>query len=78
MKNKLFKVVSVSKNVNSFGLRGHVLVARNGEAWEVGANHLNSKKIGEVVSLHGSFSDFEIPRRLPTAPKNVVDEVWKQ
>jgi hypothetical protein len=31
-----FKVAAVSQQANSFGLHGHMLIAANGEAWEVG------------------------------------------
>ena len=33
---KTFKVVAISSNANSFGLHGHVLMAWDGETWEVG------------------------------------------
>lgn len=33
---KTFRIVSVSKNANAFCLHGHVLVARDGTAFEVG------------------------------------------
>ena len=79
MNTKLFKVASVSSNTNSFGLYGMILIAQNGEAWEVGANYLNVKKKGDIV--HGdnwASYGFEIPRQLkPDAPKEVVKEVWK-
>ena len=34
MKN--FRLLTSSKNLNSFGLRGYVLIAADGEAWEIG------------------------------------------
>lgn len=86
----LFKVVAVSKNTNSFGLHGMVLIARTGEAWEVGVNQLGVREVGHFVpderingarcvedsrKFHGF--NYEIPRRLPDAPPNVVEEVWK-
>ena len=33
---KQFKVASISSNANSFGLYGHVLMAEDGESWQVG------------------------------------------
>jgi len=33
---KRFKVASRSSNHNSFGLYGHILVAKDGETWQVG------------------------------------------
>jgi hypothetical protein len=85
MSTKSFKVASVSSNRNSFGLTGLILIARDGEAWEVGANYLNVKAKGEVISVpiggrHGRHFDclgFEIPTPLPHAPEGVVAEVWK-
>jgi hypothetical protein len=34
--HKQFKVASISSNPNSFGLYGHILVAEDGESWQVG------------------------------------------
>ena len=80
---KEFIVASVSSNTNSFGLRGMVLVARDGEAWQVGANDINVKKKGEVLRIPGrktarNFAalGFEIPERLKDAPPGVLTEIW--
>lgn len=80
---KEFKVASVSSNRNSFGLRGMILVARDGEAWQVAANNLNEKKKGTVLRVptfggKADFShlEFEVPERLSDAPPGVVKEVW--
>ena len=81
---KAFKVASVSDNTNSFGLRGMILIAVDGEAYEVGASSLYVKKKGDVVRVPvvgksgRNFANlgFEIPRRLPDAPAGVVEEVW--
>lgn len=35
MKRKEFKVVAVSENTNSFGLRQMIVVARDGETYKV-------------------------------------------
>jgi hypothetical protein len=89
MGSTLFKVAAVSSNANSFGLRGMVLMARTGEAWQVGVNHLNVKQVGHLVSGEligegGRYEgrqfygmEYEIPKKLPNAPSNVVEEVWK-
>jgi hypothetical protein len=81
---RVFVVVSVSANRNQFGLRGMVVVAPDGEAWEVGANDLSSKKKGEVIQvpLLGRLRNFaslgfEMPKQLPDAPPEVVAAVWK-
>lgn len=80
---KPFKVASVSDNLNSFGLTGMILMAVDGEAWEVGASSFYVKKKGDVVQVpvvgksgrNFASLGFEIPRRLPDAPPGVVDEV---
>lgn len=83
---KQFKVASISKNTNSFGLNGVVLVAKDGEAWEVGAymgynpppfkqgDVLTLEKVGNHIA--SSQHSFEIPRKLPLCPPNVVKEIW--
>lgn len=88
MKNKKqtkpFTVASVSENCNSFGLTGMILMARDGEAWEVGASSLYVKAKGDIVQVpivgkagrNFASLGFEIPTRLPDAPAGVVEEVW--
>lgn len=81
---KTFKVAAVSSNRNSFGLTGMILMARDGEAWQVGANDLNRRAKGtliqvQVIGKRGrNFAalGFEIPERLSKAPRKVVAEVW--
>ena len=83
---KKFKVVSKSKNRNSFGLQGHVLMARDGEAWECGVSHINERQIGDVIDLPYDTQPIfitlnwsaEIPHKLVAAPKNVADLVWQE
>lgn len=83
-----YKVVSVSSNTNSFGLRGVVLMSRQGDAWEIGASSHGSRAVpsqGSIVSVpvdHSGLPDFsakgwEIPRRLGKPPAKVVRAVWK-
>jgi hypothetical protein len=82
--HKTFKVASVSSNTNSFGLSGMILIARDGEAWQVGASHHYPKTRGDLVRVPvlgrrgRNFAPlgFEIPERLPLAPAGVVREVW--
>ena len=89
MDTKRFKVAARSMGRNSFGLRGHVLVARDGEAWEVAFNDLNARGVlGDtidvpVVDKYGPAQvkswarvGGEIPRRLPRMGKNGVAELW--
>jgi hypothetical protein len=87
---KAFIVASISSNTNSFGLSGIVLVARDGQAFEVGrSQHVDPWTRGQEVNIPckydartGTFSGFsfpgcEIPRALPTCPPHVVAEVVK-
>lgn len=84
IESKVFKVASVSDNSNSFGLRGHVLVAEDGEAWECGITGQFSKKKGDLVTLRyddagaldWAWFGAELPKSLGTAPRNVVNEIW--
>lgn len=85
MKIKKFIVASISSNRNSFGLVGMILIAADGEAWQVGANCLNRKAKGTEITVpfHDKTPDFstlgfEIPERLPDAPPKVVNEVWSR
>lgn len=57
--NKSFKVVSVSKNTNAFGLNGVVLLAADGEAFEAATNCTGpfSLPVGEVVNIPVSCPD---------------------
>jgi hypothetical protein len=82
---KKFRVVSVSKNCYSFGLRGVVLLARDGEAWEIGVNYLHTEHFQEGRTVFGRVTgpgelDFgsgvEIPRRLAPATPAVLKEVF--
>lgn len=80
---RLFKVAAISNNTNAFGLRGVVLIAEDGEAWEVASDELDLPKQSEVLSVPtfdgflqwGTFG-FEIPRQIDHAPAKVVREVW--
>lgn len=82
---KHFKVVAISTNHNSFGLHGVVVVARDGQAYEVGASDLHLPKEGDVLAVPtkpglgldwGKFG-YEIPRELaPPASPEVVRQVW--
>ena len=78
-----FKAASVSDNTNSFGLRGVILMARDGEAFEVGITSQFAPKKGDLVRVPydeggyvWGYVHVEIPRCLGKAPKGVVAEVW--
>lgn len=77
---KTFIVAAVSSNRNAFGLTGLILIAPNGEAWQVGASDLHVKAMGSTIIVHNhdfGTLGFEIPERLPNAPESVVKEVWE-
>ena len=78
-----FKVVAVSVNTNTFGLRGVVLLARDGTIYQVGASHLHVPQQGQVINVPGEADNlnwghvgYEIPERLADAPPAVIAEVW--
>lgn len=91
MRNTFFataKVISVSSNTNSFGLRGVIFATKSGEAYEVGMNYLsigtgmNEIKTGTILSIEVNDKlnlvsipgiGYELPRKLP----NVSDKVLK-
>jgi len=82
---KEFKVAAVSSNTNSFGLYGMLLLAKDREVWQVGANNLHVKKVGDIVEVRvdevNSEPDFtslsyEIPQRMPDCTQKLADEIW--
>lgn len=84
MTTKKFKAVLISRNTNAFGLYGVILVAKDGESWEVGSNSLSLPFQGQVLTCKMSTGQprmfelgFEIPRRLPDLPEAALAEVWK-
>lgn len=83
-KYKKFKVVGISSNRNSFGLYGVILIAQDGDAWEVAASQHCIPRRGSVVTvpvedsvLLWSELGYEIPTALPVAPVPVIREAWK-
>ena len=86
-RTKQFKVCDASSNQNSFGLTGIVLVAADGEAWEVGMNELNTRMHpqGDIVVMRTRSGcnewdwaaiGAEIPRELSLATGAVIKELW--
>lgn len=81
---KNFRVAAKSRNHNSFGLYGYVLIAPDGEAWEVGRSLSASPEwtVGNDVSAfcdedgQPTFPYCEIPHQLPQAPQKVLTEVY--
>lgn len=85
------RVAAISSTSNSFGLRGVILIAKDGRAWELGVssstiNTLDpSLVVGRTYKAIVTESEiqqgslpflFEIPKFLAVAPPNVVKEVW--
>lgn len=86
---KEFKVIGVSSNTNSFGLRGVIIVAKDGEAWQGGVSYLYVPKKDDMVSLvykeksqgvletYPQFpSGWEIPERLKDMPADLLKKVF--
>jgi hypothetical protein len=86
---KSFILASVSTGPNAFGLWGHVLIAEDGETWEVARVRSGGFPVpwrkGEVVAVPVSGDDLkpdwaslhcEVPDQLPDAPPNIVAELW--
>lgn len=75
-----FRVALVSLNYNAFGLKNHIFVAPDGEAWQAAANDLNGRKVGDSIHCpgHRNFGNvltscgFEIPQQLPDCPAAAV------
>lgn len=80
---KLFKIAAISSNANSFCLYGHILVALDGEAWEVArakGDWLDKWQVGTIIETSGknwAALSCEIPHQRERAPQAVVAEVWK-
>jgi hypothetical protein len=79
-----FKVMAVSSNANAFGLHGVVLIAVDGEAWEVACSMYHLPIVGDILRppvvrgvLYWGLLGFEIPEKLePNAPHDVLKQVW--
>jgi hypothetical protein len=89
METKTFRVVAVTTNANSFGLKQMVLLAQDGTAYKACANSIRLRQRGEDVTVPFDEGEqeydftslgFELPEKMPDAPKDVLDavieEVW--
>lgn len=90
---KAFRVAAVSTNTNGFGLHGYIMVAKDGEAWEVARSAYNSAypkwatgtdiRVPGGINADGAWSPAwtslgcETPKRLPNAPSEVRAELFK-
>ena len=74
-----FTVVAKSINLNSFGHRQYVLVARDGSAWKVHRTYLHAWETGQVIDvplIDGQpdwcgIQGVECPERLPDCPQGI-------
>jgi len=79
---KDFKVAARTDGYNEFGLRGMLLIAEDGEAWEVGADDLHCKPEGTVFRVpylcNPDWTDFgfETTEKAGCAPPPIVAELW--
>jgi len=85
---KQFKVVAVSENTNSFGLKQMVMVAKDGSAFRACFNSLNVKQKDEVITgtvtvnengkeVRTEFQGGELCEKLLAPPMDTVREIWK-
>ena len=73
------RLYDVSLNTNAFGLRGAVLVARDGTTWHVASGDVSLPQRCRIYTVHDeNFAalGWEIPYRLPDAPEPIVREIW--
>ena len=89
MKRKEFKVVAVSENTNSFGLRQMIVVARDGETYKVCSNSLNIRDVNEIIpmtifihpithrDIRRTFDgNYELQQKQEDCPVDVLDVIW--
>ena len=84
-----FRVFRRSTNTNSFGLYGLWLINSKGQVWEVAANTLNAKAVGEFYDIplcqdpEGPMAPvfaragFELANQRPSAPPTVAKKLFE-
>lgn len=84
---KEYKVAAISDNTNSFGLHGFVVMAEDGEAYQLGGNYLQKGRypqgtiiVAKTVNDQPNWSalGFEIPEELPKAPAKLAASLWAE
>jgi hypothetical protein len=87
---KYFAVITVSKNTNSFGLYRIVLLALDGDAYEVDYNQVIPLERGNIVRQISTLNEegeivekywdknFENPRQIKQAPKLLAETFWEE
>lgn len=78
-----FKVVALSANQNSFGLRQIVLISTTGVGVKAAANALNLPKLNDVIITSDDFRTDMIRRgwelvdsNLPSVPPTLLQQTW--
>ena len=84
-----FKVLAVSKNTNSFGLKNCIMVSKRGICYSGCANYLNVPKQDTNIEVPVSLVNnglakfdfvslgFELVERLEDCPEDVIREVFR-
>jgi hypothetical protein len=84
-----FKVIAVSDNTNSFGLKQFYAVSRKGVTYRAHCTSQFCPKKDEVVSIPVILKDnkvvgynlsamgYEIPELLPSVSEQLLNEIWK-
>lgn len=84
---KTFIVAAISDNANSFGLRGVVIIAQDGQSYQLGVSYINLPKKGQRlnarVNAHGKLVDipsmsYEIPQQLKNAPASLAQSLFSE
>lgn len=83
-----FKVAAISKNANSFGLYGVIIIAKDGTTFQLGMSMFNRPNEGDILdctigATTGNLlgipgRNYEIPQKLTDAPYTVVKALWQQ
>jgi hypothetical protein len=85
-----FKVVAISNNTNSFGLKQMVLVAKSGTAYKACASYFNlpekdsfvevpiNVKDGVITGYNFTLLGYEIPEKMEDCPREVLVEIFPE
>ena len=79
---RYYRVIAVSVNHNSFGLKGVVCIDKTGRAWEVGCSIAGLHPVPDVGTIltveddRFEALDYELIRQLASAPADVAAVVW--
>lgn len=84
--SKEFKIIAISENSNSFGLKQFLAVARDGSAFKACANYLNLPTKGSIISMPMTIDGVLLPSKMSyelcelvePAPYKVVTELFPE